>query len=210
MPRTNLRMLRDIAELKTGFTFRTKLEEADKDAGNAHVAQIKDVREAWENTHVLTLRASQLPEIEWNGKESAFVRPGSVLLPARGSKGGYFRASYLVEDDTDTKPVVVSSQFIVLTPKAEVLPEFLCWSLNQPAIQFWLSEGTGSQGSNIVMLNTKVAGELTLDIPPIETQQKIVHLNHLWEQEQNVTKALLKNREMMLQGMFQKMIKGIQ
>ena len=34
--------LSDIAEVRTGFTFREKIEELQ--TGNAHLAQIKDVR----------------------------------------------------------------------------------------------------------------------------------------------------------------------
>ncbi len=74
-------------------------------------------------------------------------------------------------------------------------------------MQYWLSEGAGSQGTNIVMLNTKVAKELKLEIPTLATQEKILHLNKLWEQEQQLTQALLKNRETMLQGMFQNLLK---
>lgn len=74
-------------------------------------------------------------------------------------------------------------------------------------MQYWLSEGAGSQGTNIVMLNTKVAKELKLEIPTLATQEKILYLNKLWEQEQQLTQALLKNRETMLQGMFQNLLK---
>lgn len=203
---TNLKSLGDIADIRTGYTFREKVEENSKN-GNAHVAQIKDVRGLWEETNSSLLRPRQLPQICWQGKDKAFVNPGSVFLPARGSKGGYFRASCLIADENDQLPVVVSSQFLVITPKESVLPEFLCWSLNQPAMQYWLAEGAGSQGSSIVMLNTKVAKELKLEIPSLDTQQKILHLNQLWEQEQQLTHALLKNRETMLQGMFQQLLK---
>lgn len=204
---TNLKSLGDIADIRTGYTFREKVEEVSEH-GNAHIAQIKDVRGRWEETNSSLLRPRQLPQICWQGKDKAFVHSGSVLLPARGSKGGYFRASCLISsDEEDQLPVVVSSQFLVITPKASVLPEFLCWSLNQPAMQYWLAEGAGSQGSSIVMLNTKVAKELKLEIPSLETQQKILHLNQLWEQEQKLTHALLKNRETMLQGMFQQLLK---
>lgn len=205
---TNLKALGDIADIRTGFAFREKVEETSAKEGTAHVAQIKDVRSAWEVTHSSLLQACQLPLIRWAGKGKAFVEPGAVLLPARGAKGGYFRASCLVPDDASPLPTVVSSQFLVITPKKDgVLPEFLCWSLNRPAMQYWLSEGAGSQGSNIVMLNTKVAKELELDIPPVVVQQKILHLNQLWEQEQQLSKALLNNRENMLQGMFQQLLK---
>lgn len=203
----NLRALDEIAHIRTGFTFREKIEELGKNPGNAYIAQIKDVRRASEATGSFKLIPSQLPRIDWTGKDNAFVKPGTVLLPSRGDKGGYFLASYLVEDEASLLPVVVSSQFLLIEPKAGVLPEFLCWSLNRPAMQHWLSEGIGAQGTGIVMLNTKVAKELRLEIPSLAIQQKILHLNQLWEQEQQVTRDLLKNREIMLHSLFQKLLK---
>lgn len=205
-PATNLRTMGNIADIRTGYTFREKVEEVVKE-GNAHVAQIKDVRRVLETSNTSVLRAHELPLIRWEGKDKAFASPGDVLLPSRGAKGGYFRASWLKSDSQDFLPTVVSSQFLVITPKAGVLPEFLCWSLNRPSMQHWLAEGAGSQGSSIVMLNTKVAKELKLEIPALDTQQKILHLNQLWEQEQKLTQDLLKNREIMLYSMFQKLLK---
>ena len=38
----NVVKLSDLAEIRTGFTFREKVEEVD--SGNAHVLQIKDIR----------------------------------------------------------------------------------------------------------------------------------------------------------------------
>lgn len=202
---TKLKALGDIADIRTGFTFREKVEEVLV-GGNVHVAQIKDVRSAWEQTNTALLQASQLPMITWEGKDNAFVSPGTVLLPSRGSKGGYFRASCLISGHPSELPVVVSSQFLVITPKQGILPEFLCWSLNRPEMQHWISEGAGSQGTSLVMLNAKLAKELELAIPNLSTQQKILHLNELWEKEQQLTQTLLNNRETMLQGMFQHLL----
>jgi len=202
---TNQKALAEIAAIRTGYTFRGKVTELSE-GGNAHIAQIKDARSAWEATNTTALSEEQLPRIQWDGKDKAFVGAGSVILPARGSKGGYFRASCITKNN-DALPIVVSSQFLIITPSDAVLPEFLCWSLNQPAMQYWLAEGAGSQGSSIVMLTAKMAKELTLDIPSLETQQKILHINQLWEQEQELTKALLKNRETQMQGMFQQLLK---
>jgi len=170
------------------------------------VAQIKDVRSAWEHTNTAMLHAHQLPRIHWEGRDRAFVSPGSILLPSRGSKGGYFRASCLVSSPSSERPVVVSSQFLVITPKQGVLPEFLCWLLNRPETQHWIAEGGGSQGTSLVMLNATTVKQLPLDIPALPIQQKIVHLNALWEKEQQLTHALLNNRETMLQGMFQQLL----
>ncbi|EHK9184672.1 restriction endonuclease subunit S [Vibrio vulnificus] len=204
---TNLRLLSDIADIRTGYTFREKVDEVEESIGTARIAQIKDVREIAETSNSFLLDPSQLPAIDWQGKDKALVDSGTVILPSRGSRGGYFQASCVMQSSGDTLPLVVTSQFLVITPKADVLPEFLCWSLNQPAIQFLLSEGAGSQGSAMaVMLKTSIGNEIQLTIPSIERQKKILHLNQLWEKEQALTQALLTNRKTMLQGMFQQLL----
>ncbi|MGL5108058.1 MAG: restriction endonuclease subunit S [Vibrio ordalii] len=204
---TNLRLLSDIADIRTGYTFREKVDEVEESIGTARIAQIKDVREIAETSNSFLLDPSQLPAIDWQGKEKALVSAGTVILPSRGSRGGYFQASCVMQSSGDALPLVVTSQFLVITPKADVLPEFLCWSLNQPAIQFLLSEGAGSQGSSMaVMLKTSIGNEIQLTIPSLETQKKILHLNQLWEKEQALTQALLTNRKTMLQGMFQQLL----
>lgn len=197
----NLKSLAEIAEIRTGFTFRGKIKEAEK--GNAHILQIKDVRQHQDENGNDLIYGSKLPQIIWEGKSKAFVEPGTVLLPSRG---GYFRSAYLPNDNGDC-PIVASSQFILISPTStKVSPEFLCWSLNRPRMQRYLEE-IASQGSSISMLSTSTAKELKLEIPSLETQHKILHLKRLWEQEQQLVQALLKNRETMLQGMFQQLLK---
>ncbi|MBY8219776.1 restriction endonuclease subunit S [Vibrio cidicii] len=204
---TNLRLLSEVADIRTGYTFREKVEEVEAETGSARIAQIKDVREIAETSNSFFLDPSKLPAIDWQGKDKALVEPGTVILPSRGSRGGYFQASCIVDNSEDSLPLVVTSQFLVITPTVEVLPEFLCWSLNQPSIQFLLSEGAGSQGSSMaVMLKTSIGNEIQLTIPSIETQKKILRLNQLWEKEQALTQALLTNRKTMLQGMFQQLL----
>ncbi len=45
--------LSDLAEIRTGFTFREKIEEVE--SGNAHVLQIKDIRNIATDTCSYTL-----------------------------------------------------------------------------------------------------------------------------------------------------------
>lgn len=203
----HLRKLSDIAEIRSGYTFREKIVEVELSQANAHIAQIKDVREIAEVNQSLLLDPSQLPFIEWQGKKSALIPSGTVILPSRGSRGGYFRASCISENANSTFPLIVTSQFLVITPKKGVLPEFLCWSLNQPKIQFWLSQGAGSQGSSMaVMLKTNIGSEISLSIPSIETQEKIIRIHQLWEKEQELNIRLQANRQKMLQGMFNQLL----
>lgn len=196
-----MKILKNIVNIRTGYTFREKVEEVAV-GGNAHVVQIKDVRKIHEDGTSFNLPVESLPQINWAGKDNAFVSAGNVLLPARG---GYFKASYLVPTDGASMPVVVSSQFLILTPTKHILAEFLCWILNQPAMQRALIES--SQGTKIPMLRVETLKQLKIAVPSLKTQQQIIELNRLWEQEQQVTQALLKNRENMLQGVFQQLLK---
>ncbi len=196
----NIKSLTEIADLRSGFTFRGKIEEVAD--GNAHVVQIKDVRQLQDEKGSDLICSGDLPCIHWEGKDNAWIAPGTVLLPSRG---GYFRSA-VVSLDNAGLPVVASSQFILITPTSSlVIPEFLSWSLNRPRMQRYLGE-IASQGSSIPMLSTATAKELKLEIPGLETQHRILRLNKLWEQEQQLTRALLKNREAMLQGMFQQLL----
>lgn len=197
------RTLGSIADIRTGFTFREKIQEVAAGTGNAHVVQIKDARKIWDESNSTQLPPSLLPEIIWEGKDKAYVTSDNVIIPSRG---GYFRAFCLASAARSNLPVVVSSQFLILTPCAAVTPEFLCWSLNQPTVQYYLTEGAGSQGTSITMLSAKMAHEIKLDIPTLAIQNKILELANLWKQEQQITQALLANREAMLQGMFQKLL----
>ncbi|WP_396587737.1 restriction endonuclease subunit S [Bermanella sp. R86510] len=196
----NKKSLSELANIRTGYTFRGKVEEISD--GNAHLLQIKDARLQREENKSDIIDAPSLPQINWEGKQNAFVDSGTVLLPARG---GYFRSSLFTGGDS--LPIVASSQFILITPYNDtVVPEFLCWSLNRPLTQRYL-EDIASQGSNISMLSTATVKDLKIEIPSVETQFKILHINKLWEEEQKLTQALLNNREIMLQGMFQQLLK---
>ena len=89
-----------------------------------------------------------------------------------------------------------------------VLPEYLCWLLNQPAIQNRLQHD--SRGSNIPMLGIGQINELRLPIAPVNTQTHIVALAHLAEQEQQTAAQLQQNRQTLFQGIYQHLIKESQ
>ncbi|ENV09356.1 hypothetical protein F966_02013 [Acinetobacter higginsii] len=195
--------LSDIAEVRTGFTFREKIEELQ--TGNAHLAQIKDVRSIRDVTQSQRLYTNELPQIHWEGKANSLIDTECVLLPCRGE---YYKASYFVgRQNPADLPLIVSSQFLILfANKQKLLPEYLCWYLNQPIAQYELRQE--SQGSNISMLTVASVGQFKIPIPHLETQQQIIQLNNIWEEEQVLSQKLLKNREMMMQGMFQQLLKG--
>lgn len=195
--------LSDLAEIRTGFTFREKVEEVE--SGNAHVLQIKDIRSIATDTCGYTLFSDALPQIDWQGKDNAIVSPECVLLPCRGE---YLKAHYFVgnQDQSKVLPLIVSSQFLILMTNQNVLPEYLCWYLNQPHVQYELRKE--SQGSKMPMLSVSTVSQFEVEVPSLDIQQRIIELNRIWEQEQILTQQLLKNREQMMMGMFKQLLQG--
>lgn len=195
--------LNNIATIRNGHTFREKiLDVAD---GGVHVLQIRDLRRQHTELNQTELQAESLPRIRWEentkGSTKGLLSQDSVVLPARGE---YYKASVF----NGSAKVVASSQLLVLTLKDKnVLPAFLCWTLNQPTAQHYLQNE--SKGTNISLLSIHSLGLMPIHIPPLATQRKIIALQQLWEHEQQLTRQLLNNRETMLQGMFQQLMAGI-
>ncbi len=188
--------LNSIATIRSGYTFREKILELT--TGGARVLQIKDLRRQHTELCRSELQAELLPCIHWDGSPNALLSPNSVVLPARGE---YYKASIY----TGSAKIVASSQLLIITIKDKrVLPAWLCWVLNQNTAQHDLENA--SRGTSISLLSSQSVGRLALHIPPLPTQHKIVALQQLWEQEQQLTKALLSNRERMLTGMFQQLM----
>ena len=82
--------LSSVAEIRQGFTFRERVAEDPQ--GNAHLVQIKDVREAGQWDLSMQLRPEILPKMDWQGKDQAKIVDDCVLLPCRGE---YLKAHYL-------------------------------------------------------------------------------------------------------------------
>lgn len=195
-------LLSDVASIRSGFTFREKVEEVVN--GDAHILQIKDARKAFDETNSFVLLPSALPTINWDGKGRAFLEAGDILLPARGE---YSRAFYLAPESSakGTRPVIASSQFLILSVRIKaLLPEYICWALNQSSAQNYLSQE--SRGSNISMLSVASVSQLKIPLPSVEIQNRIIQLNHAWEKEQQLSKMLLDNRECMLKGIYKQLL----
>ncbi len=192
---TKLALINNIARIRTGYTFR-KIESASESSGLLGL-QINDLR------HTRVIEPAQLSAIEWKGKgKPPVLLPGEVVLAA---KGNHNRAALFPENDSS---VVPSNQFLVLSVRnPECLsPEYLCWALNYPATQQQMAEL--QSGSSIPSISKKSLQGMSIPLPPLKTQQKILRLNRLWEEEASLTQALLANRATQLQGLFQALISG--
>ncbi len=180
-----------IADIRSGYTFRGKAKE--KKGSGIYMIQIKDVRDS------TVIDNSTLLEIEWQAKSSLpTIKTGEIAIVARGMTN---QAALMI----DTCSVIPSNQLMIIKVMSNLIsPEYLCWWLNRPATQNILSNQ--HTGTSIPSLTKKELSMLTVPIPERSIQQRIVQLSRLQNQEKTLYQCLIKNREMMLDGMFQQLL----
>lgn len=183
--------LKNIADIRTGYTFRGALE--DDIAGDVKVLQIRDIRQK------TVVDVSELLRVKWEaGGKLPKLEHEDIVIAARGEHN---TAAIFLGNEL----VVPSNQLIVVSSKFNnVLPGFICWSLNQPSAQRQLQGTRG--GTNIFLLNKGELGDLEFKLPSLEQQRKILNLQQLWDEEQQILQQLQINRKNMLTGMFKKLL----
>lgn len=115
------------------------------------------------------------------------LQQGDVLLIAKGERN----IACLYE--AHIGPAVASSTFLVIRPEQEgVLPAYLQWFLNTKVVQERL--GRLAKGTRIQSLSKKAVGELDIPLPDLTRQNELLHLQTLWQREQSLLEALLREK----------------
>jgi hypothetical protein len=182
--------LSELADVRSGYTFRGALEHDP--AGDVRVLQIKDLRQR------PMIEPESLIAVSWEAnKTPPLLTPGDIAVIAKGDsntaalyKGG--------------QQVVASSQFFIVSSKiTKVLPEYLCWMINLPQSQRSLERS----GSSIQAISKASLMDMPIPLPSLETQAKLTQMQRLWDEEDHLITQLKTNREQMLQGIYQKLVK---
>jgi hypothetical protein len=183
--------LSKLTNIRSGHTFRGRIAEGP--TGEVPVVQIRDLK------GYLWIPSDQLSRIQQPKEKSvAPAHPGDILLPARGE---HYHAAILQGDE----PAVATNQLYILEPKSErVATDFLAWYLNQRAAQHYFK--THRSGTSIPMLNIASLGDLPIPLPSLDIQDKIIRLYRIWIEEKAITELLLKNREIQLTAIFQRLL----
>lgn len=181
-----------IVEIRSGYTFRTAVEPQAN--GSIKVIQIKDVHGSY------AIDMAALTAIHWVEKsEPPLLVAGDILIKARGNNNEAFLYQ-------STEAVVASNQFFVLRLRTkQVLPAYLCWVLNHPATQANLLRQ--QSGTAIKAISRAALMGLAVPIPDVATQQHIAALQAVWHEEDRIQAALQQNRQDMLLGIYQGLMK---
>lgn len=165
-----------IAGIKSGYLFKEGLKP-DKE-GNVSVVQLKDINDRG----VLNSHELQRISLDKIGSDS-FLAVGDVLLKAKTNHP----VSVVIKEHV-SNTIATAHYFIISVKKADVLPGYLAWYLNQRPAQIYFDRNAG--GTRIQVINKQLLGELEVVIPDLNIQEKIAKIYELYQQEQDIIDAI--------------------
>lgn len=189
--------VRDLSNLKSGHPFRGSIEESAD--GEVLAVQMKDVDlelgVSWSGVTRTSLAGRKHPD---------WLKAGDVLFISKGAR------FYAVCIDTPPSPAVCSPHFFLLqvAPHAPLLPAFLAWQINQAPFQHQLQQA--AEGSSQLSIRRPVLESLTLSVPSLADQQRIVALAELARRERRTLNQLIHNREQQLQSLAEGLTQSAQ
>ncbi|MBU4590788.1 MAG: restriction endonuclease subunit S [Candidatus Omnitrophica bacterium] len=173
-----------IAEIKSGYLFKEGIK-SDKE-GNVRVIQLKDVN----NRGVINSRELQRISLDKIDSEN-FLAVGDVLLKAKTNKP----VSAVVKEQL-LNTIATAHYFIISINKADVLPGYLAWYLNQRPAQIYFDRNAG--GTRIQVINKQLLSELEVVIPDLKTQEKIAKIYELHQREQDLVEAIKERKHALI------------
>jgi hypothetical protein len=186
-----------LTSLQGGYPFRGSIEESAE--GGIMAVQMKDVDPdrgvSWSGVMRTTLAGRKQPD---------WLKAGDVLFVSKGAR------FYAVCIDEPPSAAVCSPHFFLLQvlPRAELLPAFLAWQINQPPFQRQLQQT--AEGSSQLSIRRPVLESLTLSVPSLADQQRIVALADLVRRERHTLHQLIHNREQQLQALAESLAHAAQ
>lgn len=181
-----MKRLGQIASIRMGYPFRTRLEHDAK--GEFAVVQMKDIDEA-SLLHADAAVRVTMP----NFNEQHLIRPGDLVFRSRGRTNSVS----LVSDDLGK--AVLAAPMLLIRPIA-VLPTYLRWYINLPATQIALA--AQAEGTAVRMISKATLEQLMIAVPPIETQQRIVEIGQLASREATLASELMDRRKALVDGIL--------
>lgn len=184
-------------KIRSGYPFRGSIDEAAD--GDTLAVQMKDVDSERGVSWAGVIRTSIAGR-----KQPDWLKAGDVLFVSKGTR------FYAVCVDQPPGPAVCSPHFFHLqvAPQASLLPAFLAWQINQPPFQRQLNQA--AEGSSQLSIRRPVLESLTLSVPPLADQHRIVALAELARQERRALHQLIFNREQQLQALAEDLAQSAQ
>jgi hypothetical protein len=175
--------LKKIANIQSGFISRGKIDP--RDDGTCLLLQAKDI-----DADHLSYRTDALVRFmpRLSGKDR-FLKPGDILFMARGARN----FSVMINELPDSV-LAAACFFVVRTANSEILPDYLCWYLNQSPVAEYLKRFSG-RGVHMPVVRRAVLESIDIPLPPIKIQKQVSAMNKLLVKEQDLYKKLAEKRK---------------
>jgi len=190
--------LKKIANIQSGYFNRGKIEPHDE--GSCLLLQAKDV-DADSFSYRTDARVRFMPTL--SGKDG-FLNSGDILFMARGSRNFSVLMGELPEN-----VLAAACFFIIRISSPEILPEYLCWYLNQSPVEEYLKRFSG-RGVHMPVVRRAVLESIDIPLPPLSVQEKVSQTNRLLEIEQALYKRLAERRRYLITEICLKAIRQSQ
>ncbi|CUA99300.1 restriction endonuclease subunit S [Thiomonas bhubaneswarensis] len=181
-------LLVDIAEVRMGYSFRSRLETDAE--GDVAVIQMKDIDDT-NLLHPEGLARVQMPDL----KDRHLVQERDLLFRSRGMTNSAALAG------GDLGRAVLAAPMLLIRPKTEIVePAYLQWFINHPATQAVLSGQAA--GTAVKMIGKSVLDGLVVALPPLDRQRLIVEIAQLASREAALLQELKERRKALLEGIL--------
>jgi restriction endonuclease S subunit len=182
-----------ISDLFSGFSFRSKVENEPN--GDISVIQMKDLE------HYSSIKSDLTKVSSDKISNKFFLQNGDVLFIAKGSN------NYAIEYKLNLPKAIAASAFFIIRPDQEkVVPSYLTWSINQQPVQQYLKENMA--GTYIPNINKSTVERITVSLPSIDIQNKIVSIDNLKRKECLLMHKIIARREAVISNALLQLLKN--
>ena len=178
--------LKKLVKIQSGYISRGKIDP--REDGTCLLLQAKDV-DADRLSYRTDAMVRFLPRL--SGKDR-FLKPGDILFMARGARN----FSVLIDELPDSV-LAAACFFVVRISNSEILPEYLCWYLNQSPVEEYLKRFSG-RGVHMPVVRRAVLESIDIPLPSIKVQKQVSAINKLVVKEQELFKTLADKRKTLM------------
>ena len=165
----------EIAEVISGVYLQTA------PYGDVSYLQIKDLLS--ESPEKIASKVILSPK-----NERYLLAKGDLLFAGKGT-------TYLCKVfDLDIPAIASTTLYIIRLTSKDILPDYLCWYLNQPSVMALMK--AQQVGTGTPLIHKPVVEDFEILVPDLDTQQRIVELAKLQAKEKELYQAIAEKRQL--------------
>ena len=181
-----MRMLGQVASIRMGYPFRSRLEH---DAvGAIAVVQMKDIDNA---SSLYVEDAVRVNLVDFN--QDHLIRQGDLVFRSRG------RTNTVALVSENVGRAILAAPMLLIRP-IDVLPAYLLWYINLPIVQATLA--AQAEGTAVRMISKAALEALEVPVPSRRKQQLIVDMSTLATTEQGLLEQIAREKKRLADGVL--------